>query len=187
MVEENTTTTPTSDGTEQNTAATEGSNGTTQAGAETEAKDFVTLSKAELQGRIDSAIATRLAQERRTKQKEDERKVLPEVERLKAELKDKEDENLRYRAKEDFLTKAREAKLDNALKVYELYAHRLQFGNKGECLNLEAVLTQAKADIAELTRGLGTSREKSDASARSTGPGATSNDHMNQVIRQQIR
>ena len=167
MVEENTTTTPTSDGTEQNTAATEGSNGTTQAGAETEAKDFVTLSKAELQGRIDSAIATRLAQERRTKQKEDE--------------------NLRYRAKEDFLTKAREAKLDNALKVYELYAHRLQFGNKGECLNLEAVLTQAKADIAELTRGLGTSREKSDASARSTGPGATSNDHMNQVIRQQIR
>lgn len=178
------TTSPTSDATVENTATAEGSAGATQAGVETEANGTVTLSQADLQRRIDSAVQVRLTQERRVKQKEDERKSLPEIERLKAELADKEVENLRYRAKEDFLTKAREAKLENGGKVYELYAHKLQFDDKGKCLNLDEVLTQAKADVAELIRGSGNSREKVDASARSTGSGATSNDFMNQVIRQ---
>lgn len=174
---------PTLDGAENNTAATEGSTGT-QAGAETEAQEDAKLySKKDLEQRIESTLKSRLAQERRQAAKEAQQAGLPEVEKLKAQLEDSKVELQRYRAKDDFLTKARDAKLENPQKVYELYAGRLVFDDKGKCINLDEVVAGAKSDLAELLRSGDTSRAKIDASARSTGDASTGAAFMNRFIR----
>jgi len=171
---------PTPDGAATNTAATVDSGGATRPAAETEAGASQEQAKTFTQAELDSIVKARLKEDRTAREKQAKRAEMDEIDRTKAELAESKTELYRYRARDQFLVAARDAKLPDPETLYELFGSKLQFDDKGELDNLKAVIEEAKSKTSKLMRGAG-GNNSIDASAR--GSGVTVGDQMNMLIR----
>ena len=172
---------PTPDGAVNNTAATVDSSGQTRPAADSEsgAPEAKTFTQAEL----DSILKARLKEDRLQREKQAKRAEMDEVERLKAELAESKAEAHRYRARDQFLIAARDAKLPDPETLYGLFGAKLTFDDKGEVENLKAIIEEAKQTTSKLMRGAVGGNNSVDASARGQGGPASTSDYMNHVIR----